>query len=150
MAHFFNSILPMFKSSYWYSSKTCLLITFGNSWIHKGLLLVFFKARACKRINMFHQERITKDKRYLHRILNWKNSRQLRREKKHEIGRKFQAYVKKAFIDWAIYMQQKFPLSNKLLTSLAGFDSEAIGHSCVYACLKRLSKFFPTILTELG
>ena len=24
MAHFFNSILPMFKSSYWYSSKTCL------------------------------------------------------------------------------------------------------------------------------
>ena len=46
-----------------------------------------------------------------------------------------------------IYMQQKFPLTNKLLISLSGLDPTAVGHSVTYDCLKRLSEYFPTVLT---
>ena len=48
----------------------------------------------------------------------------------------------------AIYMQQKFPLTNKLLISLIGLDPAAMAHSMTYNCLKQLSEYFPTICTD--
>ena len=39
-----------------------------------------------------------------------------------------------------IYMQQKFPLTNKLIISPSGLDPTAMGHSATYNCLKRLSE----------
>ena len=44
-----------------------------------------------------------------------KIARKLRKEKKDDIVREIQSSVKKSFMNTAIYMQQKFPLTNKLL-----------------------------------
>ena len=78
-----------------------------------------------------------------------KVARKLRREKKDDIVKEFQVCVEKSFLETAIYMQQKFPLSNKLLMSLTGLDPEVMGHSSAYVCLKRLFEYFPTILTDM-
>lgn len=43
-------------------------------------------------------------------------------------------------------MQQKSPLTNKLLISPSGLDPTAMGQLATYNCLKRLSEYFPTIL----
>ena len=32
---------------------------------------------------------------------------------------------------------------------LTGLDPEVMGHSSAYVCLKRLSEYFPTILTDM-
>ena len=72
---------------------------------------------------------------------NEKLTRKLRRENKADIVKEFQVCVKKAFINTAIYMQGKFPLTNKFLMCLSGLDPTAIGHSASYACLKKLADF---------
>ena len=43
----------------------------------------------------------------------------LRKEKKDSIVREFQSSIKKSFMNTAIYMQQKIPLTNKLLIGLS-------------------------------
>ena len=78
-----------------------------------------------------------------------KVARKFRREKKDDIVKEFQVCMKKSFLETAIYMQQKFQLSNKLLMSLTGLDPEVMGHSSACVCLKRLSEYFPTILTDM-
>ena len=77
-----------------------------------------------------------------------KIARKLCKEKKDDKGREFQSSVKKSFMNMAIYMQQKFHLTNKLLISLIGLDQTAMAHSVTYNCLKQLSEYFPTILTD--
>ena len=67
---------------------------------------------------------------------------------KADIVKEFQVCVKKGFINTAVYMQEKFPLTNKFLMCLSGLDPTAIGHPASYACLKKLADFFPTILTS--
>ena len=72
----------------------------------------------------------------------------LRKEKKDSIVKEFQSSIKKSFMNTAIYMQQKIPLTNKLLIGLSGIDPTAMGYSATYNCLKQLSEYFPTILTN--
>ena len=72
----------------------------------------------------------------------------MRRENKADIVKEFQVCVKKAFINTAIYMQEKFPLTNKFLMCLSELHPTAIGHSTSYACLKKLADFFLTTLTS--
>ena len=60
---------------------------------------------------------------------NEKLTRKLRRENKADIVKEFQVCVKKAFINTASYMQEKFPLNNKFLMCLSGLYPTAIGHS---------------------
>ena len=99
-----------------------------------------------KKLNIKNESRKTKDF-YIGSSAE-KIARKLRKEKKDDIVREFQSSVKKSFMNTAIYMQQKFPLTNKLLISLSGLDPTAMGHSATYNCLKRLSEYFPTILTD--
>lgn len=83
----------------------------------------------------FPKLRKTNFKIFLHRTVSWKNCLWASLWKDDTV-REFQTSVKKAFTDTAIYMQQKFPLSNRLLISLTGLDLVIIG-------------IFPTIVTEL-
>ena len=98
-----------------------------------------------KKLNIENEMRKTKD--FFISASNEKLTRKLRRESKADIVKEFQVCVKKAFMNTAIYMQEKFPLTNKFLMCLSGLDPAAIGHSASYACLKKLADFFPTILT---
>ena len=99
-----------------------------------------------KKFNIKNELRKTKD--FFIGASNEKLTRKLRRESKADIVKEFQVCVKKAFINTAIYMQEKFPLTNKFLMCLSGLDPTAIGHPASYACLKKLADFFPTILTS--
>ena len=90
--------------------------------------------------------RKTKD--FLIGASNEKLTRKLRCQNNADIVKGFHVCVKKAFINIAIYMQEKFPLTNKFLMCLSGLDPTAIGHPASYACLKKLADFFPTILTS--
>ena len=99
-----------------------------------------------KKLNIKDESRKTKD--FYVGSSAEKIARKLRKEKKDNILREFQSSVKKSFMNSAIYMQQKFPLTNKLLLSLSGLDPTAMGHSSAYNCLKRLLEYFPTLLTD--
>ena len=81
------------------------------------------------------------------KVLPMKNSHESW-DVKADIVKEFQVCVKKGFINTAVYMQEKFPLTNKFLMCLSGLDPTAIGHPASYACLKKLADFFPTILTS--
>ena len=98
-----------------------------------------------KKLNIENELRKTKD--FIISASNEKLTRKLTRESKADIVKEFQVCVNQAFINTAIYMQEKFPLTNKFLMCLSGLDPTAIGHSASYACLKKFADFFPTILT---
>ena len=72
----------------------------------------------------------------------------LRKEKNDDIVREFQPSVKKSFMNMAIFMQRKFPLTNKLLIPLSGLSPPVMGHLATYNCLKRLSEYFSTIFID--
>ena len=99
-----------------------------------------------EKLNIKNELRKTKD--FFIGASNEKLTGKLRRENKADVVKEFQVCVKKAFINTAIYMQEKFPLTNKFLMCLSGLDPTAIGHPASYACLKKLADFFPTILTS--
>ena len=151
IAHFYNSVLPMFKSFVLiFEQKTPQVhrIHWQISELTREFLSCFVKHESVKRLTgsklkqlpIKNELRKTKD--FYIGSSTEKVARKLRREKKDDI-------VKKSFLETAIYMQQKFPLSNKLLMSLTGLDPEVMGRSPVYVCLKRLSEYFPTILTDM-
>ena len=99
-----------------------------------------------KKLNIKNKLRKTKD--FYKGSSAEKTARKLCKEKKDDIVKEFQSSVKKSFMNMAIYMQQKFPLTNKLLVSLSGVDATAMGSSATYNCFKRLSEYFSTILTD--
>ena len=99
-----------------------------------------------KKLNIKNESRKTKD--FSIGSSAEKVARKLRKEKKDNIVREFQSSMKKSFMNTAIHMQQKIPLTNKLLIGLSGLDLTAMGYLATYNCLKRLSEYFPTILTN--
>ena len=56
--------------------------------------------------------------------------------------------VKNAYIGAAEYLQTKFPLNNKLLRYLTALNPNRQGNSDSYGSLKKLVKYFPTVLRE--
>ena len=157
IANFFEAVLPMFKS-------LILIFKQGTPQVHKLHLRHSEVTRdifACilkhesikgltgsklKKLNIKNELRKTKD--FFIDASNEKLTRKLRHENKADRVKEFQVCVKRAFINTAIYMQVKFPLTNKFLMRLSGLDPTAIGHSTSYACLKKLADFFPAILTS--
>ena len=79
-----------------------------------------------KKLNIKNESRKTKDF-YIGSSAE-KIARKLRKEKKDGMVRQFQSSVKKLCMSTAIYMQQKFPLTNKLLISLSELELTAMGH----------------------
>ena len=156
IAHFYNSILPMFKSFvviFEQRSPQVHRIDSEISELTCDFFSCFAKHKSLKEStgSKFKKlnTKIQSTKTYLYIGSSAeKIARKLRKEKKDDIVREFQSSVKKSFMNTAIYMQQKFPLTNKLLISLSGLDPTAMGHSATYNCLKRLSEYFPTILTD--
>ena len=61
-------------------------------------------------------------------------------------GAEFKTAVKEAYINTAKYMQEKFPLTNRVLMALNGLDPKLIRQSSTYNLLKNLAEYFPTIL----
>ena len=157
-AHFYNSILPVSKSFVLIFEQKSPQVHRKHAEIselthdffscfakHKSLKGLFgFKL---KKLNIKNESRKTKDF-YIGSSAE-KIARKFCKEKKDDTGREFQSSVKKSFMNMAIYKQQKFPLTNKLLISLIGLDPTGITHSATYNCLKQLSEYFPTILTDL-
>ena len=155
IANFYEAILPMFKSF-------ILIFKRKTPQVHKLHLNLAEVTRyffACilkhksikgltgsklKKLNIKNELRKTKD--FLIGASNEKLTRKLRCQNNADIVKGFHVCVKKAFINIAIYMQERFPLTNKFLMCLSGPDPTAIGHCASYACLKKLADFFPTIL----
>ena len=105
-----------------------------------------FTGSKLKKLNIENESRKTKNF-YIGSSAE-KIAHKLCKEKKDDIVREFQSSVKKSFMNMAIYMQQKFPLTNKLLISISGLNLTTMEHSVTYNCLKRLSEYFPTIHTD--
>ena len=146
IAHFYNSVLPMFKSFVLtFEQKTPQVhrIHLQISELTRDLLSCFVKHESVKRLTgsklkqlpIKNELRKTKD--FYIGSSTEKVARKPRREKKDDIVKEFQVCVKKSFLETAIYMQEKCPFSNKLLLSLTGLDPEVMGHSSAYVCLKR-------------
>ena len=158
IADFYNSVLPMFKSFVLiFEQKTPQVhrIHLQIYELTRDFLSYFVNHESIKRLTgsklkqlpIKNEMRKTED--FYIGSSTEKVAHKLRREKKDDIVKEFQVCVKKSFLETAIYMQQKFPLSNKLLMSLTGLDPDVMGHSSAYVCLKRLSEYFPTILTGM-
>ena len=99
-----------------------------------------------KKLNIKNELLKTKD--FFIGASNEKLTGRLGRGRKADVIKEFQVCVKKAFINIAIYMQEKLPLTNLFLMCLSGLDPAAIRHSASYACLKKLADFFLSILTS--
>lgn len=59
----------------------------------------------------------------------------------------FRKEMKAAYVSAALYIQKKLPLNNTLLRCLSAIDPKAQGHSTTYSHLKKLSDFFPSVLS---
>ena len=156
IANFYEAVLPMFKSFILvFEQKTPQVhkLHLKLSEVTRDFFTYILKCESIKglagsklkKVNIKNELRITKD--FFVGASNEKLTRKLRHENKADIVKEFQVCDKKAFINTAIYMQEKFPLTNKFLMCLSGLDPTAIGHSASYACLKKFADFFPTILT---
>ena len=156
-AHFYNSILPVSKSFVLVFEQKSLQVHRKHAEISKftcNFFSCFAKHKSLKgltgfklkMLNIKNESRKIKDF-YIGSSAE-KIAHKLCKEKKDDIGREFQSSVKKLFTNMAIYMQQKFPLTNKLLISLIGLDPAAMAYSMTYHCLKQLSEYFPTIRTD--
>ena len=155
IAHFYNSVLPMFKSFvliFEQETPQVHRIHLQISELTCDFLSCFVKHESVKRLTGSKLKQLPV-KRELRKTKDFdivssteKVACKLHREKK---VKEFQVCVKKLFLETAIYMQQKCPLSNKLLMSLTGLDPDVMGHSSAYVCLKRLSEYFPTILIDM-
>ena len=124
LAHFCNSILPMLKSFVFIFEQKSSQVHRIHSEISE-LTHDFFSCFAqheplkgltdskLKKLNIKNESRKTKNVNI--GSSGEKIARKLRKEKKDDIVREFQSSVKKSFMNTAIYMQQKFSLTNKLL-----------------------------------
>ena len=157
IAHFYNSVLPMLKSFVLIFEQKAPQVHRIHLQISEScdFLSCFVKHESVKRLTgsklkqLPIKNELQKTKDFYIGSSTEKVARKLRREKKDDLVKEFQVCVKKSFLETAIYMQQKFSLLNKLLMSLTGLDPEVMGHSSAYVCLKRLSEYFPTILTDM-
>ena len=157
IANFYEAVLPMFKSFILiFEQKTPQVhkLHLKLSEVTRDFFACILKYESIKgltsskleKLNIKNELRKTKD--FFIGVSNEKLTGKLRRENKADVVKEFQVCVKKAFINTAIYMQEKFPLTNLFLMCLSGLDPTAIRHSASYACLNKLADFFLTILTS--
>jgi hypothetical protein len=64
------------------------------------------------------------------------------------LSHQFREKVHVAFVDSAGYILKKFPLKNKLLKCLSAIDPKVQGNSVTCQILRRLSEYFPTVVTD--
>ena len=137
IAPFYNGILPILKSFNLIFEQKSLQVHRMHSEISE-LTRDFFSCLAnhrsltgltgskLKKLNIKNESRKTKDF-YIGSSAE-KIACKLHKEKKGGMVRQFQSSVKKLSMSTAIYMQQKFPLRNKLLISLSELELTAMGH----------------------
>ena len=155
MMSMYQSVLPLFKSFIlMFELKEPMMHRLHDEQtdLFRHFLACFLKQENLKDVSAAHLKKIDVVNQNLHLppndiFIGDAAENLLKSLKKHStLRQEFRKMIISAYTNAASYMQAKLPLCNQLLICLSAIDPKAQGHSVTHKHLKKLVKFFPTVI----